>query len=268
MARRARARQYEIRDLLGERDELLASLEKRVAQRTEKLNELNSELEAFTYSVSHDLRAPLRAISLYGKILCDEFGPALTEEGSGYAARIVKNAIKMDQLLQDVLHLSRITRGEMPMVAIDLDELLGEIIAQYPDLEAARAQIEIHAPLGRLMGNSASLTQCLSNLLQNAIKFVPAGRVARVIVRSEPIGDKLRLYVEDNGLGIDHSQHMRIFGIFERLNGAEIPGTGVGLAIVKKAITRMGGSVGVESALGEGARFWIELPVAPAGSPM
>ncbi|WP_438480413.1 sensor histidine kinase [Oleiharenicola lentus] len=267
VAARARSRQYQIRDLLRERDELLASLEQRVEERTAKLNELNSELEAFSYSVSHDLRAPLRAIAMYAKILVQEFSTVLPEEGNGYVARIAKNALKMDNLMQDVLHLSRITRGEMTMNSIDLDELMADVLVQYPDLESARSQIEIRQPLGRVLGNVASLTQCLSNLLQNALKFVPAERAPRVQVYSETNGGRVRLFVQDNGPGIDPAQHARIFGMFERLSGSEIPGTGVGLAIVKKAITRMGGTVGVESELGQGACFWIELSAAPAEEP-
>lgn len=261
---RARARQYEIRDLLRERDDLLASLEQRVLERTAELEELNSELEAFSYSVSHDLRAPLRAIAMYAKILNEEFGDALPKEGRDYTTRIAKNAMKMDLLMQDVLRLSRITRGDMPRVPVDLDEVLADLMAQYPELEAAKRHIAIRHPLGWVLGNAASLTQCFSNLLQNAIKFVPAGQSPHVRVYAERIGDASRVTVQDNGPGIDPSQHDRIFGMFERLSGSEVPGTGVGLAIVKKAVTRMGGRVGVDSALGEGARFWIELAAADA----
>jgi signal transduction histidine kinase len=259
-ALRARVRQYEVRSLLDERDELLGSLERRVAERTAKLEALNIELEAFSYSVSHDLRAPLRALEGYSRILCDDYGQAMPDEARHYAERIAKNAEKMDRLTRDVLALSRLTRTDMRMEALDLDLIVADVIDQYPDLTAAVGQIEHRAPLGMIWGHAPSLTQCFSNLLQNALKFVPAGRTPRIVVSSERVGDRVRVSVEDNGIGIDPAHHERIFGIFERASSATVPGTGIGLAIAKKAVERMDGKIGVESSPGVGSRFWIELP--------
>jgi signal transduction histidine kinase len=261
-ALRARRRQYEVWDLLRQRDELLANLERRVAERTAKLEEMNAESEAFSYSVSHDLRAPLRAIESYARILCEEYTDFLPEDGQLYASRIAKSAHKMDRLTRDILTLARLSRCEVPLEPLDLDHVLQEVIDQYPDLTAAAGHIKITYPLGRVMGHAASLMQCLSNLLQNALKFIPTGRTPQLRVFSEARGQRLRLWVQDNGIGIDPLFHQRIFGMFERASPADVPGTGIGLAIAKKATERMGGSIGVDSPSGEGARFWIELAVA------
>jgi signal transduction histidine kinase len=258
-ALRARRRQYEIRDLLAEREQLLASLEQRVAQRTARLEELNAELEAFSYSVSHDLRGPLRSLETYARILCDEFQETLPAEGRHFAERIARNAEKMDRLMRDVLTYSRVARSEMALEALDLDQVLADVIDQYPNLGAAGSQIEIVPRLGWVIGHRASLTQCFSNLLENALKFVPADHAPHVRVFTEARGARTRVSVQDNGIGIDPAYHARIFGMFERVSSPDIPGTGIGLTIVKKAVERMGGVVGVESSLGQGARFWIEL---------
>lgn len=260
---RARRRQYEVQTLLRERDELLASLEQRVAERTARLQELNSELEAFSYSVSHDLRAPLRSLEAYARILCDDFKDTLPDEARHYAERIAKNAEKMDRLTRDVLTLSRLTRSDMSLDALDLDVVVRDVIDQYPDLAAAHRQIEICPPLGRVLGHGPSLAQCFSNLLHNALKFVPVGRTPQVSVYGQTDERRVRVFVQDNGVGIDPAHHLRIFGIFERASSESVPGTGIGLAIAKKAIERMGGLIGVESSLGTGARFWIDLAKAP-----
>jgi signal transduction histidine kinase len=168
----------------------------------------------------------------------------------------------MDRLTRDVLTLSRLTRSEMNLESLDLDRILPEVIDQYPDLAAAHGQIEFASPLGTVMGHGASLTQCFSNMLHNALKFVPDGRTPHIRVYSEVVNGRVRVSVQDNGVGIDPVHQQRIFGIFERVSAANIPGTGIGLAIAKKAVTRMGGSIGVESSLGGGARFWIELAQA------
>lgn len=258
----SRQQQYEVRDLLQERDELLASLERKVEERTAKLQELNAELEAFSYSVSHDLRAPLRSMENFARILCEDHAANLSPEGQHFAQRIMKNAEKMDRLMLDVLTISRISRTELKLVPIDLDALLEEVLDQYPDLATARRHIVVERPLGTAVADHSSLVQCFSNLLGNALKFVPKDRVPQVRVHSETAGGNIRITVSDNGVGIDPKYHSRIFGMFERAGPSDVPGTGIGLAIVKKAIDRMGGTVGVQSELGAGAHFWIELPGA------
>lgn len=257
-----RGQQYEVRDLLREREDLLASLEQRVEERTAKLREANAELEAFSYSVSHDLRAPLRSMESYARILCEDHAASLDEEGRHYAHRIMKNAAKMDRLMVDVLTMSRISRSELDLSPIDLDALVEEVIDQYPDLAAVHKQIHLERPLGRVIADHSSLVQCFSNLLQNAFKFVPADRTAEVRVSSVVEAAFVTISVADNGIGIEPAMHERIFGMFERASPAHVPGTGIGLAIVKKAVDRMGGSVGVESQPDQGARFWLRLPRA------
>ncbi len=259
----SRTQQLEVRDLLRERDELLATLEHKVEERTAKLQELNSELEAFSYSVSHDLRAPLRSMESYARILYDEHADRLSDEGRHFAFRIMKNAEKMDRLMLDVLTMSRVSRSELILVPLDLDKVLQEVIDQYPDLAAAHRVITAETPLGKVLADHSSLIQCFSNLLQNALKFVPKDRVPEIRVSSERIDETLKISVRDNGVGIDPQMHARIFGMFERAGPFDVPGTGIGLAIVKKAVERMGGTVGVTSELGAGASFWIQLPEVP-----
>jgi signal transduction histidine kinase len=263
----ARHRQYEIRDLLDERDALLSSLESRVAERTAELQRMVEEMEAFSYSVSHDLRSPLRSLAGFAEALQEDYAEALPAGAQVYCDKIVRAARRMDNLTQDVLAYTRVTRCEMEITSIDLDSLLSEVIEQYPMLVSSAGSIRIHHPLGCAKGHVPSLIQCFSNLLGNAVKFVPEGRSPHVDVRSTAEGHRRRVWVKDNGIGIDPADHARIFRMFERAAGKKVPGTGIGLAIVKKAVERMGGSVGVISTPGAGAEFWIELEAAAPPCP-
>jgi signal transduction histidine kinase len=264
----ARHRQYEIRDLLHERDTLLSSLESRVVERTAELQRMVEEMEAFSYSVSHDLRSPLRSLAGYAQALQEDYAAELPPGARVYLDKIARAAQRMDNLTQDVLAYTRATRCEMEISPVDLDSLFHEVIEQYPALGSSADRIVIHGPLGRVMGHVPSLIQCFSNLLGNAVKFVPEGRVPHVEVRATRHGRWCRVSVKDNGIGIDPADHARIFGMFERAAGKTIAGTGIGLAIVKKAAERMGGTVGVNSVAGEGSEFWIQLPAAdPISSP-
>jgi signal transduction histidine kinase len=261
-ALRARRRQYQLRDLLIERDALLGSLEKKVSERTAKLQELVAELESFSYSVSHDLRAPLRTMAGYARIVLDDFSGTLAPEARHYVERIANSAEKMDQLTQEVLAYTRLARGEMTLQPIDLDVLVADLIEEYPDIGAARGSISVQPRLGRVLGHRPSLAQALSNLLGNALKFVRPGDRPRIEVLTQTRGARLRIVVKDNGIGVRAEHRKKIFRIFERAVGHDVPGTGIGLAVVKKAADRMAGTVGVFSRLGKGSRFWIELPKA------
>jgi signal transduction histidine kinase len=258
----ARHRQYEIRDLLRERDTLLSSLESRVAERTSELQRMVQEMEAFSYSVSHDLRSPLRSLAGYSRALQEDYAADLPPGARVYLEKIARAAQRMDNLTQDVLAYTRATRCEMEIAPVNLDSLLGEVIEQYPILGSSADHIILHGPLGSVMGHVPSLIQCFSNLLGNAVKFMPPGGSPLVEVKTARQGRWCRISVNDNGPGIDPSQHDRIFGMFERAADRNVPGTGIGLAIVKKAVERMGGTVGVISARGKGAEFWIRLVAA------
>lgn len=236
-------------------------LEKTVAQRTAKLQETIAELEAYSYSISHDLRAPLRAMEGYARVLREDFQEKVGPEGKVFLDRIVNAAYRMDKLIQDILSYSQVTRLEMTSEPVDLDKLIHDIIEHYPNLNSIKGEIKIEGALPRIMAPEALLTQCIANLLNNAVKFAADGIPVQVRIWAENRDTDVRLWVEDNGIGIAPEYKTRIFGIFERIPG-EKPreGMGIGLAIVRKAVERMGGTVGVESELGKGCRFWILLP--------
>jgi PAS domain S-box-containing protein len=238
-------------------------LEKQVNERTASLRQTLGELEAFSYSISHDLRAPLRAMQSFSVILGDECGAQIGPAGKEYLARIKGAAERMDRLIHDVLNYSRVARGELPLTRVEIEKLLREILELYPNLRAPATEIELKGDSPAVLTNEAVLAQCISNLLGNAVKFVQSGVTPRITVWSAPApeGKKVRLYFKDNGIGIDPALHEKIFGIFERLS-TRYEGTGIGLAIVKKGMERMGGSVGVQSAVGQGSTFWLELPIA------
>jgi len=241
-----------------------ADLERDVAARTAELVKSVSELEAFSYSVSHDMRAPLRAMQGYAQLLVEECGNQLSPEAQDYLQRIRRASVRLDALIQDILTYSRISRAEIELTNLDLDRLVEDVIAEYPQLSAANAGIQVRHPLGRALGHAASLTQVISNLLTNAVKFVRPDAPSRIEVFAERRDGRVRVCVRDNGLGIAEKDLERIFRIFERVHdNKSYEGTGIGLSIVKKAVERMGGTVGVESRPGEGSTFWFELNEAP-----
>ena len=243
------------RDELGAHAEIL---ERTVAERTEHLRATVHELEAFSYSIAHDMRAPLRAMQGFATMLEEDFGSTLAPEGKEYLRRLATSAVRLDALIRDVLNYSKIARGELPLTRVAPMELIQEIVESYPNLHAT--QIQLGATLPPVLANRAALTQVVSNLLGNAVKFVPKGVEPHVNVWGEPRGAWLRIWFEDNGIGIRREAQERIFLMFQRLNSpAEYEGTGIGLTIVKKAMSRMGGTVGVESEPGNGSKFWIEL---------
>lgn len=236
------------------------NLEQRVQERTAKLQESMGELEAFSYSVTHDMRAPLRAMRSFARILLADYRSQLQGEGAVYLDKISEAAKHMDELIEDVLAYTRVVRIDVKREPVDLDKLIRNVINTYPHLAANAGFIEIVGTLPLVLGNTASLTQCVSNLLGNAIKFVRPGVQPQVRIWSEEREGKVRVWFEDNGIGIQSKLFNRIFGIFERgTQEPEYEGTGIGLAIVKKAVERIDGTVGVESQLGKGSRFWIEL---------
>ena len=236
------------------------NLERTVMERTAKLREVLGDLEAFSYSIAHDMRAPLRAMQGFANLLQDELAENASSQVTEYVRRIRTSANRLDQLIQDVLNYSKIMRMEVELDSIDPATVIREIIESYPRLGPADADIQIRGPLPRVAANRAALTQVVSNLLGNAVKFVHAGVRPQVTIRAERRDDVVRFWFEDNGIGIPKEACERIFQMLQRVNPRdEYEGTGIGLAIVRKAAERMAGRVGVESELGQGSKFWIEL---------
>jgi PAS domain S-box-containing protein len=245
-------------------EELMRSEAKRldalVEQRTARLQETIGELEAFSYSISHDMRAPLRAMQGYAKALLTDYGDRLDADAKHYLDRIFRSANRLDLLIQDVLAYSRIAKGEIELRPVNLERLIDDIISAHPEFQAPKARVSVETPLHRVLGHEAYLTQCVTNLLGNAVKFVAAGVEPEVRIRSERVDGRVHILFEDNGIGIDPSHHERIFQIFGQVYPEKkYGGTGIGLAIVRKAAQRMNGDVGLESGVDNGSRFWLSL---------
>ncbi len=247
-----------------ELQKLKSSLEERVTERTRELHNAVAQLETFSYSISHDLRTPLRAMEGFSTILMQECGPQLDDRARHYLERIANAARRMDRLVQDVLTLSRLQRAKLKTDNIDLDRLVPEIVSQYRQLEGPPAEIHIESPLLPVHAHEPSVVQCLSNLLTNAVKFARDDAAPHIVISTAPAHARfVRITVRDNGVGVRKEDHQRIFRIFEQVKGPRAStGTGVGLAIVKTAAERMGGHVGIHSTPGEGSSFFIELPAA------
>lgn len=242
-------------------------LEERVQERTARLQETVSELESFSYSISHDMRAPLRAMQSFAQILAEDCGDRIGTEGRDYIRRIIGASDRMDRLIQDVLTYSRATRNEVKLEPVKVEALVDGILESYPHFQPPHARIEVRRPLAQVIGNEASLTQCLSNLVGNAIKFVAPGVTPQVEIWTETLGGRIRVYVRDNGIGIEPDAHEKIFHIFYQLDRS-YQGTGIGLAVVRKAAERMGGRIGLASTPGQGTTFHLDLPAVPApGNP-
>jgi PAS domain S-box-containing protein len=252
----------DISELVAARETLARGkeeLERLVEARTGKLREMITELQHISYAITHDMRAPLRAMSAFAQMLLDESAPpGSSTQSRDYCRRILTAAGRLDTLIRDALSFSRAVLQELPLQPVNLAILLRGIIDTYPDLRPDLADIEIEGNLPVVMGNESLLTQCFGNLLGNAVKFVAPGVKPRVRIRAEANGCAVRVCVEDNGIGIPKHAHPRLFGMFQKLDN-KYEGTGIGLAIVRKVVERMGGKVGVDSAPGEGSRFWVEL---------
>lgn len=285
------------RELRQARDKLndhARDLEKTVADRTSKLREIIAELETFSYSLAHDLRAPIRALTGYTDVLMEDFGSLLPHEAHTVIQKLGDSAKRLDQLTLDLLAFSKISRQEIELETTNVADVLEEVLAAFG---SDRASIAIEHPLYPVLANPILLKQCLTNLLENALKFVSAGRPAEIrlwtemvdgsqnhasslyspfsrslyslqeaalngscTVTTQPEVPHVRIWVEDNGIGISSEARARIFGIFERGEiTSEYEGTGIGLAIVTRAAERMYGTCGVESTPGVGSRFWLEL---------
>lgn len=228
----------------------------------ENLRRTVEDLEGFAYTVSHNLRSPLRAIQGYAHFALARLKDKADPESSAMLERISASAVRLDRLIRDLLSYSAISRGRIALAPVDLDAVVAQAVSLYPALQAAR--IEVKRPLGAVLAQDSLMLQIVSNLLVNAVKFVPPGRAPAIEVRTEAGGaGKVNLIVEDNGPGIPRMHWKRIFQPFERLPGAGgTEGSGIGLAIVKRAVERLGGTIRVESEPCTGTRFTIELTEA------
>jgi PAS domain S-box-containing protein len=239
-------------------------LEKRVEERTVNLREIIQSLDGFCYSIAHDLRAPLRALGGFSTELFNDYRAVLDDKGRDYVARIKDAAARMDQLISDLLKFGRLNTAELPTESLELgDTIRNALVSLEPDIKTKHATVVVKKPLLPVRGNAVMVEQALLNLIGNALKFVPPGTAPHVEIWTEQRQQRVRICVRDNGIGIKEEYGQKLFQPFVRLvDGKDYPGTGIGLAIVRKGVERMGGKAGFESQLGKGSCFWVELPAA------
>jgi signal transduction histidine kinase len=260
-ARIAAARQQDLEALAKAKAELARAneeLERKVRDRTARLQELVSELEHFSYTITHDMRAPLRAMKSYAEMVNELSVECPHVEQRTLLNRIMTAADRMDALIRDALSYSQAVRKELPLEPVDAAALLSGMLDTYPELQPSKTHIRVEGELPVVMANEAGLTQCFSNLLGNAVKFVKPGERPQIRLWAERREDWVRLWIEDQGIGIPRAMQRRVFDMFARGHQGYL-GTGIGLALVRKVVDRMGGKVGVESEEGKGSRFWLEL---------
>lgn len=242
-------------------EEARVELEERVRQRTSELEAANRELESFSYSVSHDLRAPLRAIEGFSRILVDDYSERLDDQASNYLERVRSNVLRMRTLIDDLLEFSRATRREPKRERVSPAGIIRQVIAELePTYENRSIDLKVEdAP--ECLADPALLRQVYTNLLSNSVKYTRDRKRAKIHVGGERIGHLVRYHVADNGVGFDMQYSDNLFGVFQRLHsGEEFEGTGVGLAIVQRIIHRHGGEVWAEAEPNVGATFFFTLP--------
>jgi light-regulated signal transduction histidine kinase (bacteriophytochrome) len=236
-------------------------LEQRIRERTAELEFANRELESFSYSVSHDLKAPIRAIQGFSRMLLGEHASRLDEEGFRLFNVIVSNTQIMANLINDLLALSRLGRHQIRKSSVNLEAAARQVFEQLQEQELERELRLTVQSLPKAWGDHALLNQVMMNLLGNAIKYTKAQKTANIEVGGYVQGQETVYYIKDNGVGFDARFADKLFGVFQRLHGGpEYEGTGVGLAIVQRIIQRHGGRVWAEGAVGHGATFYFALP--------
>jgi PAS domain S-box-containing protein len=242
-----------------------SELELRVAERTAELATKTRELEAFTYSVAHDLKAPLRGIDGYSRLLLEDHLSSLDDEGQTFLQRIEESTEQMKQLIDDLLAYSQVESCKMASTPIKLLGLVeGLLQERQSEIEQRGIEMDVAVDGAAALGDPNALAQVLRNYLDNALKFTRDVPNPRIEVGAKESAETCRLWVKDNGIGFDMNYHNQIFELFQRLHQQEdYPGTGIGLAIVRRAVERMGGRVWAESAANCGAAFYIEIPSSP-----
>jgi signal transduction histidine kinase len=251
--------------LIAEREVMLLSvnskIEAEVQERTAELRTVNKQMETFCYSMSHDLKAPLRGIHSFSSILVEEHGDVLNEQAKEYVSRIQESATKMKRLVDDLLAYSRVSTEKFSVAPVNVNQITEEALRLLAaEIRQQDATISIQGDLGIVLGHSGALIQVMLNLLANGLRYAKLGVAPVLKVQSESRQNRIRISVQDNGIGIAPQYHKKIFEIFERVPTPSTQGsTGVGLAIVAKSIERLGGSFGVESEPGSGSTFWFEL---------
>ncbi|MDB6111558.1 MAG: sensor signal transduction histidine kinase [Pedosphaera sp.] len=242
-------------------DQYAHELENRVAERTASLKGTIRSLEGVLYHVAHDLRAPLRTLSGFTRLLTETQASRLDAEGRDFAERIVAAATHMDRLILDLLAYGRLGHMRPAICPVELEWSIDSVLLQMArQIAAKNTQVRVDRPLPAVRADPALLKLVLANLLQNALTYVAPRVVPRVRFRAEQRGTRVRLWVEDNGIGIDPAYRERVFRVFERLHAeGEYSGTGIGLALVATAMERMDGGAGVEPNPSGGSRFWLEL---------
>lgn len=242
---------------------LNTELEQMVRDRTRKLEESNQSLETFCYTVAHDLRAPLRSINGYVSILGEATGAEQNTELQTYVNRARTAAERMDKMIVDLLAYGRVSHADLACEWIDLRAEIDRCVAEFSaEIAARQARVQVDAPPSRWWTGRVLFAQILQNLLGNALKFVRPGECPEVLIRAQTTDRGLQLEVEDRGIGIDLTYRDKLFKVFEKLHTGRFPGTGIGLAIVQKAVDRLGGTIEVDSTPGQGSTFRVTLPSA------
>lgn len=259
---------HQVEKMAAEQSQSARQLEEAVRRRTLELQSSMQEMEVFSFSLSHDLRAPLLKIGAFASALAEEHGALLPPDGQKSLARIQATADHLVKLVRDIQSFVQVSKDPMPLQRVELGVLVNEVVDYYRAyLDSRSAAVAVSPHMPDVMGHYASLFQVVGNLLYNAAKFTPVGGRPRVVVRTEANAGKVRLSVEDNGIGVPLEFRARLFKPFTRLHASTAyEGTGLGLAFARIAVERMGGRVGFEEGLHGGSRFWIELAgVPPAG---
>ena len=251
----------ERKELEAEIREHQVHLETEVSRRTAELANVNKELQAFAHSVSHDLKAPLRSIEGFADILHEDYGEVLEENALDYLSEISAGAVRMGEMVDDLLAHATLGQGFGNVTEVDLDRILKKVKQDLSsDIKEKKAKIRIKGKLGSLSGHQATLEALLQNILSNAIKYVDKESPPEVLISRSETDKEYVIAVKDNGIGIEKEHHDRIFGIFERLHTREeYPGTGIGLAIAEKAVQLHRGRLWLESEPGVGTTFYFSI---------